>query len=136
MSRWCTCCASAKDRIMETFSVIPSPKVSDTVVEPYHWRRLICWVGFPQILSSISFASPEKGVYQDKCYYQYDAMFKSSWVRSWERRQQCFTTVAQRIDVLQPDLFQLLCSTRLSQVQCCLEFPSIGRKFRRVIPVG
>lgn len=50
----------------------------------------------------------------------------------WERRQQCFTTVAQRIDVL----FQLLCSTRLSQVQCCLEFPSIGRKFRRVIPVG
>ena len=23
------------DRIMETFSVIPSPKVSDTVVEPY-----------------------------------------------------------------------------------------------------
>ena len=24
------------DRIMETFSVIPSPKVSDTVVEPYN----------------------------------------------------------------------------------------------------
>ncbi|CAK9046074.1 unnamed protein product [Durusdinium trenchii] len=29
------------DRIMETFSVIPSPKVSDTVVEPYNaaWRH-------------------------------------------------------------------------------------------------
>ena len=26
------------DRIMETFSVIPSPKVSDTVVEPYNVR--------------------------------------------------------------------------------------------------
>jgi len=24
------------DRIMETFSVMPSPKVSDTVVEPYN----------------------------------------------------------------------------------------------------
>ena len=24
------------DRVMETFSVIPSPKVSDTVVEPYN----------------------------------------------------------------------------------------------------
>ena len=24
------------DRIMETFSIIPSPKVSDTVVEPYN----------------------------------------------------------------------------------------------------
>jgi tubulin beta len=24
------------DRIMETFSVVPSPKVSDTVVEPYN----------------------------------------------------------------------------------------------------
>lgn len=28
------------DRIMETFSVIPSPKVSDTVVEPYN----VSWV--------------------------------------------------------------------------------------------
>ena len=30
------------DRIMETFSVIPSPKVSDTVVEPYNaaWMHL------------------------------------------------------------------------------------------------
>ena len=29
------------DRIMETFSVIPSPKVSDTVVEPYNasWMK-------------------------------------------------------------------------------------------------
>ena len=34
-----------KDRIMETFSVIPSPKVSDTVVEPYLWqeRELMFW---------------------------------------------------------------------------------------------
>lgn len=24
------------DRIMETFSIVPSPKVSDTVVEPYN----------------------------------------------------------------------------------------------------
>ena len=30
------------DRIMETFSVIPSPKVSDTVVEPYN-ALFICW---------------------------------------------------------------------------------------------
>ena len=30
------------DRIMETFSVIPSPKVSDTVVEPYNAPRLCC----------------------------------------------------------------------------------------------
>ena len=29
------------DRIMETFSVIPSPKVSDTVVEPYN-ATLFC----------------------------------------------------------------------------------------------
>jgi hypothetical protein len=27
---------------METFSVIPSPKVSDTVVEPYN-ALFICW---------------------------------------------------------------------------------------------
>ncbi len=56
----------------------------------------------------------------------------------WERRQQCFTTVAQGIDIweVQPDLFQLLRSTRSCQVQCCLEFPSIGRKFRWVIPAG
>ena len=35
------------DRIMETFSVIPSPKVSDTVVEPYNasWVKasVACW---------------------------------------------------------------------------------------------
>jgi tubulin beta len=29
------------DRIMETFSIIPSPKVSDTVVEPYNARGVL-----------------------------------------------------------------------------------------------
>ena len=33
------------DRIMETFSVIPSPKVSDTVVEPYNDAWMQRWKG-------------------------------------------------------------------------------------------
>ena len=38
MSRWVCVSSDSRypDRIMETFSVIPSPKVSDTVVEPYN----------------------------------------------------------------------------------------------------
>merc|ERR1712057_141293 len=35
------------DRIMETFSVVPSPKVSDTVVEPYN-----CTLSFHQLVEN------------------------------------------------------------------------------------
>jgi len=39
------------DRIMETFSVIPSPKVSDTVVEPYN-----AVLSFHQLVENAGFA--------------------------------------------------------------------------------
>merc|ERR1712134_47687 len=42
------------DRIMETFSVVPSPKVSDTVVEPYNATisGVTCCLRFPGQLNS------------------------------------------------------------------------------------
>ena len=59
------------DRIMETFSVIPSPKVSDTVVEPYNavlsFHQLVenadeCFLldnlGHPQMLESTVYRLP------------------------------------------------------------------------------
>ena len=41
------------DRIMETFSVIPSPKVSDTVVEPYNASWTKAWLSFMLLLQMI-----------------------------------------------------------------------------------
>ena len=50
------------DRIMETFSIIPSPKVSDTVVEPYN-----AVLSFHQLVENADecFLLDNEALYQD-----------------------------------------------------------------------
>ena len=50
------------DRIMNTFSVVPSPKVSDTVVEPYN-ATVRFWVLTPSHLIGILFMHWEQDIY-------------------------------------------------------------------------
>merc|ERR1712023_81980 len=83
------------DRIMETFSVIPSPKVSDTVVEPYN-----AVLSFHQLVENA-----------DECFLlDNEALYDI-----------CFRT----LKLTTPTYGDLnhLCSACMSGVTCCIRFP-------------
>merc|ERR1712039_1077311 len=83
------------DRIMETFSVIPSPKVSDTVVEPYN-----AVLSFHQLVEN----ADEVQVIDNEALYDI-----------------CFRTLKLTTPTY-GDLNHLV-SAALSGVTCCLRFP-------------
>jgi tubulin beta len=83
------------DRIMETFSVIPSPKVSDTVVEPYN-----AVLSFHQLVENA-----------DECFLlDNEALYDI-----------CFRTLKLTTPTY-GDLNHLV-SAAMSGVTCCLRFP-------------
>eukprot|EP00439_Symbiodinium_sp_Y106_P079794 s1294_g18.t1 len=83
------------DRIMETFSVIPSPKVSDTVVEPYN-----AVLSFHQLVEN----SDESFLLDNEALYDI-----------------CFRTLKLTTPTY-GDLNHLV-SAAMSGVTCCLRFP-------------
>ena len=83
------------DRIMVTFSVIPSPKVSDTVVEPYN--------------VALSFHQLDENA--DECFlFGNEALYDI-----------CFRTLKLTTPTY-GDLYHLVCAA-MSGVTCCLRFP-------------
>ena len=83
------------DRIMETFSIIPSPKVSDTVVEPYN-----AVLSFHQLVENA-----------DECFLlDNEALYDI-----------CFRTLKLTTPTY-GDLNHLV-SAAMSGVTCCLRFP-------------
>merc|ERR1711974_318797 len=83
------------DRVMETFSVIPSPKVSDTVVEPYN-----ATLSFHQLVENA-----------DECFLlDNEALYDI-----------CFRTLKLTTPTY-GDLNHLV-SAAISGVTCCLRFP-------------
>jgi len=83
------------DWIMETFSVVPSPKVSDTVVEPYN-----CILSFHQLVEN----SDETMIIDNEALYDI-----------------CFRTLKLKTPTY-GDLNHLV-SIAMSGMTCCLRFP-------------
>ena len=84
------------DRIMVTFSVIPSPKVSDTVVEPY---------------SNVALSFHQLDENADECFlFGNEALYDI-----------CFRTLKLTTPTY-GDLYHLVCAA-MSGVTCCLRFP-------------
>ena len=83
------------DRIMETFSIIPSPKVSDTVVEPYN-----AVLSFHQLVEN----SDETMMMDNEALYDI-----------------CFRTLKLTTPTY-GDLNHLV-SAAMSAVTCCIRFP-------------
>ncbi|CAJ1458324.1 unnamed protein product, partial [Effrenium voratum] len=94
-----TCDMTCDLRIMETFSVIPSPKVSDTVVEPYN-----AVLSFHQLVEN----SDESFLLDNEALYDI-----------------CFRTLKLTTPTY-GDLNHLV-SAAMSGVTCCLRFPGQGQ---------
>ncbi|KAJ9565368.1 hypothetical protein OSB04_001334 [Centaurea solstitialis] len=92
------------DRMMMTFSVFPSPKVSDTVVEPYN-ATLSCIGVFIKRLCFASFYEPLSNLFDNSLYFLYNLILKN-----------CEFLMAVG------DLNHLISAT-MSGVTCCLRFP-------------
>merc|ERR1719484_119222 len=85
------------DRVMLTFSIVPSPKVSDTVVEPYN-----CTLSVHQLVEN----SDESFCLDNEAFYDI-----------------CFRTLKLTTPTY-GDLNHLV-SAGLSGVTCCLRFPGL-----------